>query len=243
MRVLIPAAGRGKRSGLTFPKGLYRINGVPIIINVCKKLTAYDRNPIIVVNPDDQELFKTIFTEFNINPQFCFQQEAKGMGDAILKSDDLIKDQEDVLLTWSDIPFISPDTIKVMIDCHETCRNDFSFATRLNTEAYTIVERKDGKVTGVIETRAEGIVAPKNAEREIGLFIFNKKIVFDILKKGSGQQYENGVREHGFLSSIGEIALHHKTEGYPIAKEQDIYGFNTQEDLKQIENFYPSVGS
>ena len=35
--VLIPAAGLGKRSGLNYPKSLYKVKNVPIIVRIIKK--------------------------------------------------------------------------------------------------------------------------------------------------------------------------------------------------------------
>ena len=35
--VLIPAAGLGNRSKLSYPKSLYRVNRVPIIVRILKK--------------------------------------------------------------------------------------------------------------------------------------------------------------------------------------------------------------
>ena len=35
--VLIPAAGLGKRSNLGYPKSLYKVNRVPIIVRILKR--------------------------------------------------------------------------------------------------------------------------------------------------------------------------------------------------------------
>lgn len=43
LKVVIAAAGEGKRSGLNFPKTLYKINKVPILIRIIKKINYLDK--------------------------------------------------------------------------------------------------------------------------------------------------------------------------------------------------------
>jgi bifunctional N-acetylglucosamine-1-phosphate-uridyltransferase/glucosamine-1-phosphate-acetyltransferase GlmU-like protein len=172
-----------------------------------------------------------------VKAQFVLQSEPKGMGDAILKIDDHIENDTDILLVWSDIPLLSSHTVKQMADCHRIFNNDFTFVTALCDDCYTIVEREvTGKLLKVIETRAAGIPPGKNGERDIGLFIFKKEIVFPLLKKsledGNG---EPDHKEKGFLHIIELLALaQRKAEGYPIALPADVLSFNSPDDLDQI---------
>ncbi len=233
-RVVIPAAGKGSRSGLSYPKTLYRLGGVPILVRICRLLATYDVQPVIIINPAFEDLFRTALDEAGIEATLLPQTTARGMGDALLMADAVLQDTDEIILTWSDIPLISAQTVAGLIACHEAHRNNFSMATRLGENCYTIVERKDdGSLKRVLETRALGLEPAKKGERDIGLFVFQKEPMFSILKKGIGAQ---GEAEHGFLYAIELLAaVGEKLEGFPIAQPNDVLSFNTPEELAAIE--------
>lgn len=236
-RVLIPAAGRGSRSGLSYPKSLYRIDGVPILIRICRTFAAYDSRPVLVINSAQQPLFEEVFAEFGMQAAFVYQDDPKGMGDAILQSDAIIAPGTHILLVWSDIPLLSADTVRHLVHCHTACANDFSLITSVGDNCYTIVDREGGRLKSIKETRALGIPPAKYGERDIGLFAFRKDAVFPLLAEDLGKSYENGKNEHGFLYVVEKLAERgNKIEGYPVALPNDILSFNTPEDLKMIED-------
>lgn len=237
-RVLIPAGGRSSRSGLSYPKTLYRLRGIPILIGLLQKVEKYDQRPIIIINPAHEALFSKVLHEFNRKVEFVFQPEPKGMGNAVLQADNSIASNDDVILTWSDIPLLNETTIDHLVKCHQVSNNDFSLVTSIGENCYTIVERDNtGKLVNVIETKAAGIKPPDWGEREIGLFVFKKEPVFKLLRKDQNGSYEAGKNEHGFLYNIEILAKEgKKIEGYPIALPQDLLSFNTPEDLQKIEN-------
>lgn len=174
--VLIPAAGRGSRSGLNFPKCLYRIEDVPILVRIIRSLYTYDPNPVVIINEKDKQIYDEVFAEFEIRPRLVFQNEPKGMGDAVLKADTLIADDETVLLTWSDIPYLNAFTIRNVIQCHEFHQNDFSLVTSPCTDCYTVLKRESGKVVSLQETRENRNDDSAGGERDIGFFVFRKNL-------------------------------------------------------------------
>lgn len=235
-RVIIPAAGRSSRSGLAYPKSLYRLAGIPILVRLHRQLALYDPKPVLVINPGHQTLFEEALREFGCEVQFVFQPEAKGMGQALLETAAATDDHCTLIMAWSDLPLLHTDTIRHMVDCHDVAENDFSLVTARCESCYTIVQRDQGKIKAVIETRAAGIPPGKDGERDIGLFVFRKKPVFDLLNQFPEWTEVNGKKEQGFLYIIAKLAeAGYKVEGYPLAKEQDLLSFNTPEELMAIE--------
>lgn len=238
-RAVIPAAGKSSRSGLNYPKTLYRVNGIPILIRICRQLARYDARPLLIINPVFQEKFEAVLQEFAQDAEIVFQESAKGMGDALLQAAHHLNADEDIILIWSDIPFIAESTVQLLIDCHVTHQNNFSLATRLGRNCYTIVSRKDGKLREVLETRALGIAPADEGERDIGLFVFKKHPLFKLL---ADAMVENG-KEHGFLDAIGSLVNEgKKVEAYPIAQANDVLSFNTPEELSIIEQIAAEMG-
>ncbi len=240
-KLLIPAAGKGKRSGLDYPKCLHRIDDVPIIIHLIKKFQAFSKEITVIINPATEQLFTNCFEEFGIIANFIFQKEAHGMGDAILKASSAFNENDHIILVWSDIPFLSSGTIQRLINCHEIFINEFSFATWYGDNCYTIVERENGKLKAVLETKLLGL-KPKEGERDIGLFIFKGGPVFKLLASNDSTNYSNGNNEHGFLYCIEVLAnMGSKIEGYPISDRQDTLSFNTPENLQEIIHYNKNV--
>lgn len=234
-RVIIPAGGASSRSGLAYPKTLYKLDGLPILIRIFNIIEDYDKRPVIIINPTHQNLFEQILNESGKQAELVMQRSPKGMGDAILQADDKIDNDANIILIWSDIPLLNSITLKHLVDCHMVSQNSFSLVTSLGENCYTIVEREKGHLLRVKETRALGIEAAKEGERDIGVFVFQKQPTFELLKRDADQEYLAGKKEHGFLYIIEKlVAQQKKVEGYPFALPNDVLSFNTPEDLEQI---------
>ena len=158
------------------------------------------------------------------------------MGDAVLQftnSPDFCS-TKDLILVWGDIPFIQAATVSEMIRIHEIHNNDFTFPTRIVDSAYTYVLRdQDNKLVEVIETRELGIEKPSFGERDIGLFVFKKDLVINMLQKELQSKYGKATGEHGFLYIIKELILQGaKVEALPIATDKDLISLNYIKDVK-----------
>jgi len=156
------------------------------------------------------------------------------MGDAVLclnKVNESLK--ENILLTWGDLPFLTKNSIKRLIRHHFTTASDFSFITYRSENAYTIVHRDEkGIVSEIIETREFGIKTLKAGERDIGVFLFKKKLIFDYLQKDLPNKFGKHTGEHGFLYVVkhlydeGHIINTIETKNY-----REAISFNSLEDL------------
>lgn len=236
LSVLIPAAGRGSRSGLTYPKTLYPVNGVPILHRLLKKLYRYDANPTVVVSPHGVSPINHSLSKAGLPAQLIVQESPTGMGDAVLLFDrpDLPAIANNILLVWGDLVGLQSSTIEKLVSLHFEDKNDFSFATSIVSSPYTIVQRDlHGKVLSVAETRDQTDNVPSCGERDIGLFIFRKEPVFDILRYHQNLFNAIPSLEHGFLYVVGHLVERSfSVKGYPIATHQDIISLNSISDLR-----------
>ena len=136
-----------------------------------------------------------------------------------------------------DIPFIQEETVSEMIRIHEIHENDFTFTTRIVDSAYTYVLRDEkNRLAEVIETRELGIGKPSYGERDIGLFVFKKDLVINMLKMELQSKYGQESGEHGFLYIIKELIIQGaKVEALPIATEKDLISLNYIEDIQDCD--------
>jgi bifunctional UDP-N-acetylglucosamine pyrophosphorylase/glucosamine-1-phosphate N-acetyltransferase len=235
IRALIAAAGRGSRAGLSYPKTLFQIQGNPILIRIAEVLAPYDEHPTIIVSPEGEQPVRQCLKENSRRAHLVVQPKPFGMGDAVLRFTESpsFADAEHVLLVWGDVPFLQPETVATMVHEHIQHKNDFTFATRVVDSAYTVVSRSaTGLVTGVIETREQGIVDPQPGERDIGVFIFRKALVLDALREELSGKWGQHTGEHGFLYLIGHLAMRGMSvEALPVAKELDLISLNSLNDV------------
>ena len=235
LRVLIPAAGRGSRAGLPYPKTLYPINCTPILHRLLTVLNPFDSTPTVVVSLQGEPLIRDSLEQAGLIAHLVVQPEPRGMGDAVLRFEQspASSDAEHILLAWGDLVYLQADTVSALVQSHIACHNDFTFVTRLVDHAYTRVQRDEaGQVVSVSETREQGVTNPQSGEREIGLFAFRKQPVFEALRADVPGKFGFSTREHGFLYVVEHLVRNcAKVEALPIATELDLVSLNSISDL------------
>jgi bifunctional UDP-N-acetylglucosamine pyrophosphorylase/glucosamine-1-phosphate N-acetyltransferase len=236
VRVLVAAAGRGTRAGLPFPKTLFKLQGIPILVRIAEVLSPYDKQPTIIVSPEGQLPISLCLNQNSMLAHLVVQPKPYGMGDAVLRFTDspAFAEAEHILLVWGDIPFLQAETVSNIVDMHKKHNNDFTFATRAVGSAYTLVSRDaTGRVTGVLETREQGIFDPQAGERDIGLFIFRKDAVLDALREELPGKWGKSTGEHGFLYVISYLVMRgYYVEALPVASELDLISLNSIKDVE-----------
>lgn len=236
LRALIPAAGRGSRAGLPYPKTLHPVRGVPILGRLLDLLAPYDAEPVVIVSPEGLAPIAEFLRTSGRTAELIVQPEPRGMGDAVLRFDGAAAadEAEDILLVWGDIPLISPETIATAVTAYRAGDAAITFPTRHVERAYTVVSRDaQGNVTDLTETRESGAV-PGPGEREIGLFVFRRDTVFPLLHEHPGVGRSTG--EHGFLHVVGHLARAGATvAALPVATEDDLVSLNALADLEGFD--------
>ena len=232
--ILIPAAGRGIRSKLTYPKTLFKINNISILERIVKNTKFLNANISIIASLEGKDQISKKLNDKNIYSEIIIQKIPNGMGDAILhyKKSRFYQDANDILLIWGDIPFVKKSTYKKLINFHYKNCNTVSMLSIFVQNPYTFIKRDNkGKITKVIETKNMK-KKYKYGERDIGVFVINKNIVFKYLNNGyTKKKYEK--KEYGFLQIFNTIVKNkHKVETLPIATTKESKSLNYIKDIK-----------
>lgn len=235
--VLVAAAGRGTRAGLPYPKTIYPIGGLPILVRILRTLAHLDPFPTVIVSPSGRAPISECLAQFGLGAHLVEQVEPKGMGDAVLqfRQSKGYGTSENVLLIWGDIPFIQRETVDRMVAAHFEYGNDFTFVTAYTQNAYTRVVRDlQGNVRCVEETRESGEVTSEG-ERDIGVFIFRSDLVMRFLEKDAPGKFGKETSEHGFLYIIEElVSSGYKVDAICIAKDDEQLSLNRLEDIRDF---------
>jgi bifunctional UDP-N-acetylglucosamine pyrophosphorylase / glucosamine-1-phosphate N-acetyltransferase len=220
---------------LNFPKTLFVIQGKPILVRIFELLRPYDKIPTVIVSPNGEDPICKCLAGEGFEAHLVVQPRPRGMGDAVLQfaQSPAFDDAEHVLLIWGDVPFIQADTVAAMVAAHGANGNDFTFVTRIADQPYTVVSRgPDGGVTRIVETREEGVPPPVHGERDIGLFIFRKTPVMNLLRRELRGKWGKSTGEHGFLYVIDHLVEYGlNVQALPIAKDVEVVSLNRVQDV------------
>lgn len=227
--VLIPAAGLGQRSDLNYPKTLFKINKVPILVRIIKKIKKYDSTPSIVINGKYQKLFKKTLNDYSIKKfEFLNQNLAIGMGDAVLKfkKSKFYNNSDHILLIWGDIPFLKKSSIDKLIKVHISESNFMTLLSKYSSKPYTLIKKdKNNRIKEIIETKNSKMQF-NYGERDIGIFIFKKSLLNYL-------HNQNIRKEHNFLYIIKKLYSNNfVVKSLPIASARETISLNYLSDVK-----------
>ncbi len=233
IKVLIVAAGEGRRSGLSYPKTLFKINKTPILIRIIRKINHIDNNPTIVVSPKGRTLVKNCLKKYKIKSEIIIQKKANGMGDAVLhfKKSKYFTSSSKILLLWGDLPFLYKKSINTLISTFLSKNYFFSLITGQSNKPYTYIIRDNlGNISNIIESRKSKINHLKG-ERDIGVFLFRKELL-NFLNKKKKYDYVDNKKEHNFLYIINVLYKNKILLGSsPITSEKEFISFNYRKDI------------
>src|SRR3990167_5747619 len=99
-KIIILAAGQGKRMRRELPKVLAKLKGKPMIEYLVKSCieSGVDASPIIVVSPDNKEIIGQSLAEYNC--QYAIQAEQLGTGHALACAQSLIDNSVDHIICF-----------------------------------------------------------------------------------------------------------------------------------------------
>lgn len=245
-RVVILAAGQGKRMASSIPKPLVPISGRPMIMHLIEnvKKSGIDARPIVVVAPDSLELFQNTLGDIC---DFALQKEQLGTGHAVMSARQELRSAERVIVLYGDHPFIPADTLRALVLLHDenpeavamlTCKVP-GFVAPYDVFASwgKIIRGGSGSVVTIREVKDcsdnERLVREVNS----GIYAFPASWMWQQLPRLTTQ---NASGEY-YLTDLIMLAC---KEGIAIitasADPLDVMGVNTPEELSAAERVFNS---
>ena len=228
-KAIVLAAGRGTRMNSPLPKVLHEVGGKPMVLHLLDTLKKAAMDEIVVViAPDMDDVKKTVYPY-----QTVVQETPLGTAHAVLSAHPVIPPFDGcVFILFGDSPMIDLKTLRKMEDSY----------TDGNHIVVVGFEPEDPKRYGrlvVGKNGLERIVEYKDGteeERKIslcngGIMCVDGNVLFSLLTEVkpspvSGEYYLPELvrigREHGL--SVGVV----------IAKETEVLGINTPEELAAV---------
>ncbi len=231
VRIVVLAAGKGKRMGIEIPKVLVPLKGEPVLYHILRSVRAanIDPKPIVVVG-ENKPLIEAALTEGGFTAEYAVQEGQLGTGHAVRAAEAAAGSAESVLVLYGDHPFVSPTTIKKIISLHEAERATLTLATLVvpDFEGWRVSFADFGRIIRSADGAIERIVEKKDgtpeelAVRELNpaFFCFNGLWLWQSLAKlknmnAQGEYYltdlvkmamEGGVKINSLLIDAKEGA-------------------------------------
>ena len=237
LRVVVPAAGRGSRSGMSLPKTLRVVDGVPILVRILDAVRGLDARPVVVVSPDGRVAIADVLADTGHRAELVVQELPLGMGDAVRQFDraDGADRAETVIVVWGDMVAVEGDLIRLALATLVRNDLDLVFPSHIATPPYTLVVRDErGEVRRLVERREAPADFPETGEADTGVFVFRKDPVFRILREEPPELRGPTTGELGFLPVVGLLTDRGgRVAALPVATALAASSFNSPEDLER----------
>jgi bifunctional UDP-N-acetylglucosamine pyrophosphorylase/glucosamine-1-phosphate N-acetyltransferase len=236
IHVVILAAGKGTRMKSQVPKVLHKIGGLSLIERVLRTASALmPASMTMVVGHGAEEVKESLARRSSL--QFVTQEQQLGTGHALLQTRALLEGKTGtVVLLSGDVPLLTADSLKAMLDVHV----DASAAATVMTAnfvrpfGYGRIVRTNGRISKIVEERDTTDTQKKISEINSGIYAFDLAPLFAALDS-IGTANKQGEY---YLPDLVAIYRKQKREvaTWTVARPDDIRGINSRTELAEVSS-------
>lgn len=168
----ILAAGKGTRMKSQTPKVLHRICGMEMVSLVIDNASATNLSPVAVVVPQDSRLIRETLGSKVI---YAEQSEPLGSGHALLQARTALRDADNIVVVYGDMPLIHPETISEMVRLHddkEACITLLTSTLAKPDGFGRVLRSSSGSITRIVEESEADESTLAIAEVNCGVYCF-----------------------------------------------------------------------
>jgi bifunctional UDP-N-acetylglucosamine pyrophosphorylase / glucosamine-1-phosphate N-acetyltransferase len=223
---VVMAAGLGTRMKSATPKHLHPLLGRRLVDWVVQATRdAGVERVVVVTSPDAADKFP--------DEEVAVQAEPRGTGDAVRAARDTLRDAGgDVLVLNGDVPGLSPQTLRDLLETHRrenAAGTVLSFEPEDVREYGRIVRDGEGRLARIVEARDCSSQELEVREVNSGIYVFRGELLWPLLdrlepKNAQGELYVTDTL--GLLVQDGRPVAVHVA---PVAWE--VEGINTRVEL------------
>jgi len=228
--IIILAAGRGERMNSETPKVMHKIAGAPMIMHTLRTAKSLDPDRIIVITGYGAEQVEKEISELEPEIDFVRQIEQKGTGHAVKCAEKMLKNfTGNTLILYGDVPFISPDTLELLIEEKESGTDlvVLGFESKQPGNYGRLIIEND-QLISIVEAKDATTEQLKITLCNSGVLYTENKILFQLL---SNITNENANQEY-YLTDIVETAKNQNLSIKVVCcDEPETLGINTRSEL------------
>lgn len=230
LKVVILAAGLGKRMYSKLPKALHKICGKAMLAHVCDAAFPLSEEFVCVVGHGKER----IMDEFAGKMRFVVQEEQLGTGHAVRMAEEFFG-EGDVLVLFGDTPLITSETLGALVSEHRNAGNAATLITAdfENPASFGRIIRKDGKFQKIVEYKNANEEERKIKEVNSGMAVFRA----DLLRERLALLRDDNAQGEYLLTDVFEMLIEggHKVGAMKTGDPDEILGVNDQYARSQAE--------
>ena len=231
LSVAILAAGKGTRMKSSLPKVLHKISGKSLLQRVIDSCNELNPDQIFVITGHkSKEVQKSI--PINKKIHFVVQDPQLGTGHAIQVLCREVKENKGKLLVVNgDVPLIKPETLKKLLNLHDSKNADISLITakKKNPYGYGRVFLKGDFVERIVEEKDCNNQERQNLLINAGIYCFNWKNLSKII---STLQSNNNQKE---IYLTDTVSLLKNSLSLEVEDNGELQGINNRIQLSKCE--------
>ena len=231
---IILAAGQGTRMKSNKAKVLHQIGGKSLLQHVVDAINPLSDSINIVIG-NEGELIKNSINNNSIN--WVIQKKQLGTGHAVQQVKTCINNKSTCIILYGDVPLISTNTIKLLIDKSQLTGFSILSVTLDDPSGYgRIVRDKNKLIQAIIEHKDADDDKQKINEINTGIMA----IQGSLLKKYISQLETNNKQGELYLTDIVEIAVSDNVTISSLVCDNasEVMGINNKNQLAEAEGIY-----
>ena len=239
LSVVILAAGKGTRMRSTLPKVLHPIANKAMVNHVIDSARTLNADNIYLVYGFGGEILQATLGNENNGDDLTFVEQVQqlGTGHAVNQASPFLKDNEDVLVLYGDVPLTKVSTLQALLAAKPDNGMALLSVYLNNPTGYgRIVRDNSNNVIGIVEQKDATTEQLKINEANTGILLANG----GDLKRWLASLSNNNAQGEYYLTDI--IAACHN-EGKQIATAHpesaiEVEGANNRVQLANLERAY-----
>ena len=230
---VVLAAGQGKRMVSNLPKVLHPVCGMPMISLVLRNLEKAGIKDIIVVAGHGKDKLRKILPS---SVRIVEQSRQLGTGHALNCARKLLKKHTgDLLVTCGDMPLLSADTYKRLIQKHTKNKLNCTVVTGIidDPSGYgRIIRDEEGYIRAIGEDKDLSSREKKNLEINSGAYCFRSRDIFGVLP---AINKKNVQKEFYLTDSVCLLVKKGcRVDSLAVSDISELMGVNDREDLVSV---------
>ena len=167
--------------------------------------------------------------------RYAVQADQLGTGHAVRQAADLLRNQaEHVLVYYADMPLLTAETLRTLVESHQAHAGPISLLTLIapDPRGFGRIVRDSNGITAIVEERDASPDQLMIRELNVGVYAFRAAWLWDALDRLAPAR--NG--EYYLTDLIGmAIAAGRSVIGLPVEDADEVIGINTRVHLSEAE--------
>jgi bifunctional UDP-N-acetylglucosamine pyrophosphorylase/glucosamine-1-phosphate N-acetyltransferase len=235
LHVVILAAGKGTRMKSAVSKVVHPLAGRPLIEHVIRTTTGLDVGTTTVVVGHGAEDVRGALAGYP-NVDFVVQSPQLGTGHALLQAESVLAGRQGtVLLLYGDVPLLTADTLRQLLERHRARRAALTVLTAALDDPFgygRIVRDAAGQITRIVEERDASGDERSIREVNSGIYALELDGLFEDLRHLAT---DNSQGEYYLTDLVsGHRQKGRRVETLCIDDPTQLRGVNTRVDLAEL---------